>query len=110
MENEVRRAIETLKSIQYQFDSSIDDANTGEETALEALEDNTMCVNAISMAIAALEWQEKKMCEYCKPEPGIRKAQGVDCWQVDIKLNEVRYGFAAKFCGNCGRDLRKLEG
>ncbi|MFA5208441.1 MAG: hypothetical protein WC428_07410 [Candidatus Paceibacterota bacterium] len=48
------KAIEVLKEIQRQFETSIGEADRGEEYAIEAREDNEKVVEALNMAIRNL--------------------------------------------------------
>lgn len=49
-----RKAIEVLKELRRQFETSIGEADIGEEYALEARDDNEEVIGALNMAIRNL--------------------------------------------------------
>lgn len=53
----IEKAIKVLQEIQLQFENSVNEAEIGELDAIEAREDNQNAVDAINLAIQALEKQ-----------------------------------------------------
>lgn len=96
-----KESIEELKSIQYQFQSSLEEATSeyAEEWQKESLQNNKNAVKALDMAIKALE-QEQKTGHWIYTLEDWNKWECSECGFT--KRTDVHVSIGYKYCPECG--------